>query len=119
MDGNGARRRALRARVLAEETLCALCDQPVDKSLSHVPGKHGPKCTDPTCPGCSNHPKSPVVDEDIPRVRGGSPYDRSNCHLMHRDCNRWKSTMTLTEAKAKRAGRATTTSTPIAASPIW
>lgn len=46
----------------------------------------------------------PEVDEDIPRARGGSPYDRDNCRLMHRACNAWKSTMTLTEARNKRAG---------------
>ena len=43
------------------------------------------------------------VDEDIPRARGGSPYERDNTHLMHRACNRWKGTMTLAEAHAKRA----------------
>ena len=42
------------------------------------------------------------VDEDIPRARGGSPYERDNTHLMHRECNRWKGTMTLVEARAKR-----------------
>ena len=85
-NANGHRRRELRRRVLNEESHCALCDTPVDKTLHHL------------------NPQAPVVDEDIPRARGGSPYDRNNCHLMHRECNRWKSTMTLEEAKAKRAG---------------
>jgi 5-methylcytosine-specific restriction endonuclease McrA len=119
MDGNGHRRRELRKRVLAEETHCALCDEHVDKTLRMTEGKHGRKCTDPTCTGCVPDPMRAEVDEDIPRIRGGSQYDRANCHLMHRTCNRWKGTMTLAEAKAKRAGVAATTTTPIAASPIW
>lgn len=97
---NGHRRRELRKRVLREEHNCALCGLPVDKTLKNTPGEHGPKCPG-NCPGCQPHPMSPVVDEDIPRVKGGSPYARANCHLMHRRCNRWKSTMTLTEARTK------------------
>ena len=31
--GNGAARRRLRARVLAEEDTCWICGQPVDRSL--------------------------------------------------------------------------------------
>lgn len=101
-NANGHRRRQLRARVLAEEDLCALCDQAVDKTLHHL------------------DPMAPVVDEDIPRSRGGSPYQRSNCRLMHRTHNRWKSTMTLAEARAKWFGTAVKRETePIEASPIW
>lgn len=106
-NANGHRRRQLTARVLAEETHCALCGGPVDKSLRTKPGAHGKRCPGGTCPGCTPHPMSPVVDEDIPRSRGGSPYERDNCHLMHRSCNGWKSRMTLAEAKAKLAGQAT------------
>lgn len=105
-NANGHRRRELRARVLASETRCALCGERVDKTLTTLPGQHGPRCKG-NCDGCKPHPRSPVVDEDIPRSRGGSPYDRRNCHLMHRECNRWKSKMTLAEAKAKRAGNVT------------
>ena len=118
LNGNGHRRRQLRARVLAEETDCALCGTPVDKPLRNTPGGHSPNCQDPTCPGCTPHPRGPVIDEDIPRIRGGSPYDRNNCHLMHRECNRWKADMTLAEAKAKREGR-TVTAPPITASAGW
>lgn len=118
LNGNGHRRRELVKRVLAEETHCALCDDPVDKTLTMTPGKHGPNCTDPTCTGCVPHPMRPEVDEDIPRSRGGSPYNRTNTHLMHRRCNRWKGNMTLTEAKAKRQGR-TPTTPKITASPNW
>lgn len=107
-NANGHRRRQLRIRVLAEEATCALCDQHVDKTLTTLPGQHGPRCTGGDCPGCIPHPMRAEVDEDIPRARGGSPYDRANCRLMHRRCNRWKSTMTLAEARAKRAGVTTT-----------
>ena len=98
-NANGHRRRQLRARVLAEEETCALCGEWVDKSLHHL------------------DPMAPVVDEDVPRSRGGSPYHRANCHLMHRVCNRWKSTMTLAEAQAKRAN--VTAATQVKASSIW
>lgn len=100
-NGNGHRRRQLRARVLAEEDYCALCDELVDKSLTIILGKHGPRCADGGCVGCVPHPRRGEVDEDLPRSRGGSPYQRSNCRLMHRQCNRWKSRMTLAEARAK------------------
>jgi 5-methylcytosine-specific restriction endonuclease McrA len=43
------------------------------------------------------------VDEDVPRSRGGSALDRSNCRLMHRKCNSWKGTRTLAEARAQYA----------------
>lgn len=96
---NGHRRRELVARVKATETHCALCDQYVDQTLHHL------------------DPQAGVVDEDIPIVRGGSPYQRSNCHLMHRACNRWKGTMTLAEARAHRQGAAA--SNIITGSTIW
>lgn len=107
-NANGHRRRQLRIRVLTEETACALCDLHVDKTLSILRGQHGPRCARTNCAGCVPDPMSAVVDEDVPRARGGSPYERSNCHLMHRKCNRWKSTMTLTEARAKLANEAFT-----------
>jgi 5-methylcytosine-specific restriction endonuclease McrA len=67
---NGYRRNQVRARVLAEEDICWLCKAPVDKSLK------------------TPHPMSPEVDEVIPVSLGGDPYDRENCRLTHRDCNR-------------------------------
>jgi 5-methylcytosine-specific restriction endonuclease McrA len=66
---NGHRRRRVRAQVLAEETCCALCGLPVDVTLP------------PWLPG------SPEVDEIIQVSRGGSPFDRANCRLVHRLCN--------------------------------
>ena len=119
-NGNGHRRRELTKRVKAEEHTCALCDLPVDKTLKMTPGGHGKKCPGPPCAGCQPHPQRGEVDEDLPRSRGGSPYDRANCRLMHRACNQWKSNMTLTEARAKRATKATARVKPvITASSIW
>jgi 5-methylcytosine-specific restriction endonuclease McrA len=117
-NANGHRRREMIRRVLAEETACALCGSAVNKTLKYIPGEHGPKCPQRDCTGCAWHPKSPVVDEDIPRARGGSPLERRNCHLMCRDCNRWKSTMTLAEARAKWSGQ-TQTVAPIRTSFDW
>lgn len=83
---NGHRRRELTKRVKAEEPNCALCGKPIQPGLHYL------------------DPNSGVIDEDIPVSRGGSPLDRTNCHHMHRACNRWKNTMTLTEAKTKLNG---------------
>lgn len=66
---NGHRRRTVRARVLAEETFCHLCNGEVDKTLR------------------TPHPLSAEVDELVPVSRGGSPFDRANCRLAHRICN--------------------------------
>ncbi|QAB17473.1 endonuclease [Leucobacter muris] len=103
-NANGHRRRELTKRVKAEETHCALCDKPVDKTLTYTSGEHGPKCSRLDCKGCIPHPMRGEVDEDLPRSRGGSPYDRKNCRLMHRDCNNWKGKRTIAEARAKLHG---------------
>ena len=68
-NGNGHRRRKLRAQVLAEEDQCWLCGRYVDKDLP------------------AGHPRSAEVDEVVPVSRGGSPYDRANCRLACRICN--------------------------------
>lgn len=99
-NANGHRRRELRARVLAEETRCALGGELVDKTLGMMPGIHGPKCKGNGCTGCVPHPYRAEVDEDLPRARGGSPYDRDNTHLMCRYHNRLKGTRTIAEFKA-------------------
>ena len=52
---NGHRRRELTARVKATEDVCALCGEPVDKTLHYL------------------EPRAGVIDEDIPVSRGGSP----------------------------------------------
>ena len=78
---NGHRRRQLVARIKATSTHCALCGQPLNPNAPH------------------QDPAETVIDEDIPRSRGGDPLDPANTNAMHRWCNSWKSTMTLTEAK--------------------
>lgn len=119
-NGNGHRRRELVKRVKAEESTCALCGERVDKTLTMTLGAHGPKCPGTPCTGCQPHPMRGEVDEDLPRSRGGSPYDRANCHLLHRKCNQWKSSMTLAEARAKLNGQTITKpKQTVAASPIW
>ena len=117
-NANGHRRRELTARVKAEENTCALCGKPVDKTLSMSLGEHGPRCPGGACTGCRPHPLRGEVDEDLPRSRGGSATERSNCRLMHRKCNQWKSDMTLAEARTKLHAQAPDRA-PVAASPIW
>lgn len=119
-NANGHRRRELTKRVKAEETHCALCDRHVDKTLTMTPGSHGPNCPQEACKGCTPHPLRAEVDEDIPRSRGGSPYARSNCHLLHRACNQYKSDMTLAEARTKwHTQQRTQQAQTITASAIW
>lgn len=79
-NANGHRRRELTRRIKARSTHCALCTAPLN-----------PEARYPA-------PDATVIDENIPRARGGSPLDPNNTHAMHNHCNRWKSTMTLTEA---------------------
>lgn len=70
---NGYRRTILRRRVLAAYNQCALCGQPVDKTLP------------------PNDPGAPEVDEIIPVSRGGNPLAWNNVQLAHRLCNQRKS----------------------------
>jgi len=70
---NGHRRTRLRQRVLAAYDTCALCGQPVDKTLP--PGDPG----------------APEVDEIIPVSLGGDPLAWTNVQLVHRACNQKKS----------------------------
>ena len=58
--------------ILATQSVCAICGQPVNKSLK------------------SPHPLSATVDHIIPCNRGGSD-DLDNLQLAHRRCNRLKS----------------------------
>lgn len=80
-NSNGHRRRQLTARIKATATHCALCGGPLNPDATWP----DPQCT--------------VIDEDIPRAKGGSPLDPDNTNAMHNQCNRFKSTMTLQEAK--------------------
>lgn len=109
-------------RVRAEERICALCDKPVDLTIQNEQGKHGAKCPTVECGGCIPHPMRGEVDEDIPRSRGGSPYERTNCHLMHRKCNQYKGDLTLAEARAKLHGvqaPLNAEAVRVISSPIW
>jgi 5-methylcytosine-specific restriction endonuclease McrA len=85
---NGSRRDKVRAQVIAEEHACWICSAEVDKSLTVQFGKHGPRCKGDGCPGCVPHEMRAEVDEVLPVSQGGSPYDRANCRLSHRRCNR-------------------------------
>lgn len=121
LNSNGHRRRQLRKRVLAEETTCALCDQPVNKSLKTTPGAHYKRCPQAGCPGCIPHPMRAEVDEIVPRKYGGSPYERDNTTMMHRKCNQFKATKSLEQARAEWHGQKAkqVERTPVSASPIW
>jgi len=55
--------------VLAEESDCWLCGQPVNKDLK------------------TPDPGSPEIDEVLPISLGGSPIKRANVRLSHRICN--------------------------------
>ena len=90
-NGNGHRRRQLTARIKATATHCVICKQPLRPDLKWP------------------HKLSNVIDEDVPRSRGGSPYDPANCGAAHSLCNGWKSTMTLAEAHALLAAGADVT----------
>lgn len=118
LNSNGHRRRQLRARVLAEETHCALCDQPVDKKLKVEQGKHYKNCDNTSCQGCKPHPMRAEVDETIARKFGGSPLDRANTRLMHRQCNQAKGVKSLEQARNEHHGTRTKRPT-VSASPIW
>lgn len=108
-NANGHRRRQLVKRVKAEEDTCGICGGPVDKTLTYLPGRHGPRCAG-NCTGCVPHPMRAEVDEIVPVSLGGSPYERSNTRLTHRDCNR---------ARGNGTKQTKTTAPPIVASSIW
>ncbi len=69
---NGARRRALRTRVLMVYDSCAICGKPVDKAIR------------------TPDPMSPEVDEIVPFSLGGDPLAWDNVQLTHRICNQRK-----------------------------
>ena len=94
-NANGYRRRQLRRRILAVENVCAICKEPVDKTLGFMPGKHSVRCAKPECTGCVPDPRRAEIDEKVPVSRGGDPLARDNCQLSHRECNRRKSNKVL------------------------
>ena len=90
-NANGYRRRQLRRRILAVENVCAICHEPVDKTLGLMAGQHSPRCSTPDCAGCVPDPRRAEIDEIVPVSLGGDPLLRSNTQLSHRECNRRKS----------------------------
>lgn len=84
-DRIGEHRTALeknKKRILQSQNICAICGQPVDKSLTFP------------------DPMSPTVDHIIPISRGGHPSDISNLQLAHFTCNRLKSDRLTGEGRA-------------------
>ena len=98
---NGARRRALRARLLAYGRAngipCAICHKPIDYSLTTY--------VDPVDGKRKRHPMSFEVDEKVPFAKGGSPYDWDNVQPAHRICNQRKGAGNKPASKAQRVSR--------------
>ena len=75
-DQSGTHRRMFeknKKRILASQTVCGICGQPVDKSLKYP------------------HPMAPCVDHIVPVAKGGHPSALENLQLAHWTCNRQKS----------------------------
>ncbi|MCL2492520.1 MAG: HNH endonuclease [Clostridiales bacterium] len=62
-----------RRKLLANEDVCAICGQPVDKTLP------------------ASDLMSAAIDHIIPVSKGGDPVALENLQLTHRKCNRRKS----------------------------
>lgn len=74
-DHDGKHRKAFdrnKAKILASQTICGICGQPVDKTLKWP------------------HPMAPTIDHIIPIDKGGHPSDMANLQLAHWTCNRQK-----------------------------
>jgi hypothetical protein len=89
LSGRGRAWRTLRARVIAEETVCGICGGWVDKTLVNP------------------HPRAPQVDHIIPvKLAPQLVMVRSNLRLVHRVCNLRRGTAGV--AKRRPAGRRAT-----------
>ena len=73
-----------RKRILSQESICAICGRPVDKTL---------KAPDPM---------SATVDHIIPIAKHGHPTDMNNLQLAHWICNRMKSDKILDAPRQPR-----------------
>ena len=82
---NGARRRALVARVRAIGEPCHICGLPIPPDAP---------------PGT---PLAFELDELVPVSKGGSPVDPSNVAPSHRCCNAWRGNKTIDRVAAVRA----------------
>jgi len=69
--------------ILATQEVCAICGQPVDKSLKYP------------------HPLSATIDHIIPVDKGGHPSNIDNLQLAHFSCNRAKSDKILMQNASK------------------
>lgn len=72
--------RAARKKILMAQDTCAICGQPVDKSLPRT------------------DPMSPTVDHIISPKHGGHPWALDNLQLAHRRCNSLKQDKVLKKA---------------------
>ena len=79
--GNRALFEANKKIILATQSVCAICGQPVDKSIKYP------------------DPMSPTVDHIIPLSKNGDPVALDNLQLAHRYCNRQKSDKIIEEPK--------------------
>ena len=82
---NGARRRALVARVRAIGGPCHICGLPIP----------------PDAP--AGTPLAFELDELVPVSRGGSPVDPSNVAPSHRCCNAWRGNKSIDQVTRIRA----------------
>ena len=82
---NGARRRALVARVRAIGEPCHICGLPIPPDAP---------------PGT---PLAFELDELVPVSKGGSPIDPSNVAPAHRCCNQWRGNKSIDQVRLARA----------------
>ena len=86
-DHDGSHRLAFernKRKIMASETICGICGQPVDKTLKYP------------------NPMSPCIDHIIPLDRSGHPSDISNLQLAHWKCNRAKANKLIFPVNAKK-----------------
>lgn len=82
---NGARRRALAARVKAMGMPCWICGLPIDPMRK------------------AGDPLSFELDELVPVSKGGSPVDPGNVAPSHRCCNAWRGNKSIDRVASIRA----------------
>lgn len=88
-DHDGTHRLAFernRRKIMASQSICGICGQPVDKSLKYP------------------HPMSACIDHIIPIDRSGHPSDISNLQLAHWKCNRAKANKLIFPQNGKKDG---------------
>ena len=86
-DHDGTHRLAFernKKKILASQSICGICGQPVDKSLKYP------------------HPMAPCIDHIIPLDRSGHPSDINNLQLAHWKCNRAKANKLIFPKNSKK-----------------